>query len=172
MRLAFSAAAPGRVRVYPPHSASLVCALAFLAAVAGQVNFDYQVTLGPTIDPNSIGSGVGTVAGGFTRPGGTPAGLHNSKLFVADTGRHVIKGIDRGSGGVETVAGKEDESGLVDGVRNEARFYNPHGVAVSADGNRAPPHPHAACARAPTFPAPVTRPPPRSPPWQCSSPTR
>jgi len=54
---------------------------------------------------------------------------------MSDTGNHVIKSVDRGSGAVDTVAGKRGVKGLVDGRGGEAAFYNPQGVAVAPDGN-------------------------------------
>jgi len=117
-----------------------MCALAkggLLLAACFQLGlaFEYQVTIEPTVDPNTVGSGVSTLAGGLNHPGGTPFGLREGKLYVADSRNHVIKAIDRGSGGVETVAGKEGVKGFVDGRKQEAHLHNPNSVAVSSDGH-------------------------------------
>ena len=116
---------------------------------AGCLGFDYQVTIEPTIDPGSVGGDVGTVAGGFNRPGGSPGCYENGRIYMSDTGNHVIKSVDRGSGAVNTEAGKRGVKGLVDGRGGEAAFYNPQGVAVGPDGNCACP-PRVASKQRPT----------------------
>ena len=99
----------------------------------GCLGFDYQVTIEPTIDPGSVGGDVSTVAGGFNRPGGSPGCYGNGRIYMSDTGNHVIKSVDRGSGAVNTEAGKKGVKGLVDGRGGDAAFYNPQGVAVGPD---------------------------------------
>ena len=123
--------------------------LALVLFFAGCLGFDYQVTIEPTIDPGSVGGEVGTVAGGFNRPGGSPGCYENGRIYMSDTGNHVIKSIDRGSGAVNTEAGKRGVKGLVDGRGGEAAFYNPQGVAVGPDGNCACP-PRVALKQRPT----------------------
>lgn len=54
-------------------------------------------------------------------------------LFVADTGSHTIKKIDK-SGRVELLAGTEGEAGNTDGDINTARFNAPIGIAAGPEG--------------------------------------
>ena len=113
--------------------------LALVPLFAGCLGFDYQVTIEPTIDPASVAADVGTVAGGFNQPGGSPSCFENGRIFMSDTGNHVIKSVDRESGALDTVAGKSGVKGLVDGRGGAAAFYNPHGVVVGPDDNCALP---------------------------------
>ena len=110
-----------------------------------------QVLIEPTIDPATVLSDVGTVAGrsapGYVRPGHddgpgwaasfrSPMGLAAAadyQVFVADADNHAVRRIF-GDGYVETIAGG-DGHGFVDGRGAAARFFNPHGVAWrSSDG--------------------------------------
>jgi hypothetical protein len=122
--------------------------LAIVLFFAACLGFDYQVTIEPTIDPGSVGRDVSTVAGGFNRPGGSPGCYENGRIYMSDTGNHVIKSVDRGSGDVNTEAGKQGVNGFVDGRGEEAAFYNPQGVAVGPDDTGACP-PRAARGRHP-----------------------
>ncbi len=54
-------------------------------------------------------------------------------LFVADTGSHTIRKIDK-SGRVELLAGAEGETGNVDADLSAARFNAPIGIAAGPDG--------------------------------------
>ena len=110
-----------------------------------------QVLIEPTIDPATVLSDVGTVAGrsapGYVRPGHAMIALLGGELpladgsaaaadyqvFVADADNHAVRRIF-GDGYVETIAGG-DGHGFVDGRGAAARFFNPHGVAWrSSDG--------------------------------------
>jgi hypothetical protein len=53
------------------------------------------------------------------------------RLYVGD-GNSV--GAVQDSGCVETIAGKQDEHGDVDGTGGDARFFTPHGIAFGPDG--------------------------------------
>jgi sugar lactone lactonase YvrE len=55
-------------------------------------------------------------------------------VYVADTDNHAIRKITPG-GVVTTLAGKAGESGMADGPGAAARFSEPRGIAVDADGN-------------------------------------
>ncbi len=57
----------------------------------------------------------------------------NGDLIVADSGSHTIKRVSVSSGEVQSIAGRENESGFADGVADKALFNAPVGVAV-ADG--------------------------------------
>lgn len=57
----------------------------------------------------------------------------NGDLIVADSGSHTIRKVLVSSGEVQTIAGKENESGFADGNANNALFNAPIGVAVSGD---------------------------------------
>lgn len=63
-----------------------------------------------------------------------PTGLcwWNGALYIAETGAHCISRLENG---VRTVvAGREDESGYVDGYVKAARLRDPQGVTVGTDG--------------------------------------
>ena len=110
-------------------------ALVVLLLAAGCVGFDYQVTIEPTIDPNSVGSGVGTVAAGFRVPAGVSVDGEND-LYVADSGNHVVRLVNGNSGSSRVVAGAVGERGLLDDARGEdARLFMPSGTAVHPDGS-------------------------------------
>eukprot|EP00964_Phaeocystis_antarctica_P047051 scaffold27211_cov63-Phaeocystis_antarctica.AAC.7 len=126
-----------------------ICPQQYGAAAKASEAGPRAVTIEPTIDPGSVGGDVGTVAGGFNRPGGSPGCYENGRIYMSDTGNHVIKSVDRGSGAVNTEAGKRGVKGLVDGRGGEAAFYNPQGVAVGPDGNCACP-PRVASKQRPT----------------------
>jgi len=54
-------------------------------------------------------------------------------VYVADRGNHTVRKIGP-TGVVTTLTGAAGTSGTADGLGSEARFYNPSGVAVDADG--------------------------------------
>lgn len=68
----------------------------------------------------------------FHTPGGIAAGADGS-LYVADTMNHCIRKIapDRS---VTTLAGTPEQAGYADGEAGAARFCEPAGIAVGADG--------------------------------------
>jgi sugar lactone lactonase YvrE len=75
--------------------------------------------------------GVGVTAR-FNSPQGIAIDA-NGNLFVADTRNNQIRRIT--SAGVVTVFAGDGFLGSVDGTGRAARFMNPYGVAVDADGN-------------------------------------
>lgn len=86
-------------------------------------------------------SGAAGVAGSTDGPVSVarfnaPRGLAldgSGNVFVADTGNHVIRRIDR-SGTVTTLAGSAGASGFADGTGGAARFNSPRNIAVDAAG--------------------------------------
>ena len=68
----------------------------------------------------------------LTRPAGMALDIEGN-VIVADSGRHAIRRISP-RGTVTTIAGGRGE-GLRDGLRREAQFSEPEGVAVHADGS-------------------------------------
>lgn len=66
-----------------------------------------------------------------------PSGLAFSggQLYVSDTENHTIRKIELGTGAVTTIAGAAGKIGLVDGPAGDARFAEPEGIALGADGN-------------------------------------
>lgn len=56
-------------------------------------------------------------------------------LYVADQNNHAIRKIDLSTGNVTTPAGSPSVSGFSDGTGAEARFYNPTGLALGANGD-------------------------------------
>ena len=55
------------------------------------------------------------------------------RIFVVDTGNHTLRRIDP-DGRVTTLAGSAGVAGGVDGTGAEARFAEPSGIAIAADG--------------------------------------
>ena len=58
----------------------------------------------------------------------------NGTVYVADTSSSTIRKITP-AGAVSTFAGLAGNSGFSDGNGNQARFWNPHGVAADSAGN-------------------------------------
>ncbi len=54
-------------------------------------------------------------------------------LWVADTGNHTIRRIDLITGIVETVAGSAGSPGTADGMKEQARFSSPTGIAFASE---------------------------------------
>jgi sugar lactone lactonase YvrE len=71
--------------------------------------------------------------GRFNNPQGVAADT-NGNLYVADTGSHIIRKIDK-KGTSTTLAGLTGVSGSADGTNSDARFNTPYGVAVDSGGN-------------------------------------
>jgi len=67
----------------------------------------------------------------FDGPSGIAVGP-DGYLYVADKGNHAIRGVSPG-GIVTTIAG-DGQPGFIDGVGANARFAQPRGIAVRADG--------------------------------------
>jgi sugar lactone lactonase YvrE len=76
--------------------------------------------------------GTGTVAR-FRSPLGI-ARDGEGNLYVSDSGNHTIRKVTR-AGEVTTVAGTAGAAGAVDATGADARFREPAGIAVDADGN-------------------------------------
>ncbi len=68
----------------------------------------------------------------FYRPFGITYDSVNNKLYVADTGNHVIRSVDLASpvSPVDTLAGKAGTSGAADLTGTAATFWSPIGVAT------------------------------------------
>jgi sugar lactone lactonase YvrE len=111
----------------------------------GAGNLFIADTFNNTIRKVEIASGiVTTFAGsrivGFSDGTGadakftTPFGIarDGDKLYVADTGNHVIRAIDLRSASVTTIAGVAGRPGAVDGPADTARFNDPAGIAAVA----------------------------------------
>ena len=69
----------------------------------------------------------------FNAPHGVAAD-HAGNVYVSDSANHTIRKITAG-GLVSTLAGLPGYSGNADGNGNEARFWNPQGLAVDGTGN-------------------------------------
>ncbi|WJF89159.1 NHL repeat-containing protein [Paraburkholderia bonniea] len=72
-------------------------------------------------------------AASFDNPGAIAFDASGS-LYVAETGNSLIRKITA-AGEVTTLAGAADIHGWTDGVGGQARFANPIGLAIDADGN-------------------------------------
>ncbi len=94
-------------------------------------------------------AGVVTTLAGLAKNGGSvdgtgsdarffqPAGIAvdgSGNLYVGDTANHTVRKITPG-GVVTTLAGTAGASGSADGTGADARFENPHGLAVDGSGN-------------------------------------
>lgn len=88
--------------------------------------------------PGYLGSADGTgSAAQFNTAGSRFLGLaidNSDNLYVADTGNQTIRKITP-AGVVTTLAGLAGNPGSTDGNGSAARFNNPEGIAVDADGN-------------------------------------
>lgn len=89
----------------------------------GRQGMIWKIT--PGADPVPFASGLSTPSG--------IAFASNGDLYVADTGSHTIKKVDR-DGTASVIAGVEGRHGDVDGPASTARFNGPIGLAVLADG--------------------------------------
>ena len=80
--------------------------------------------------------GIGSNAR-FTTPQNVCVDPLTGNLYVSDTRNNTIRRIDPRTGAVTTVAGAppEGSAGFADGTTSAARFDEPNGVAVDADGN-------------------------------------
>jgi len=117
-------------------------------AIDGNGNVFVADTGNHTIRMINAAGVVGTLAGQAGSPGSAdgpvssatfngPTGIAldaNGNLFVADNGNHTIRKIAR-SGDVTTVAGAAGLPGSTDGAGFAARFHNPFGLALDANGN-------------------------------------
>jgi streptogramin lyase len=81
-----------------------------------------------------IQSGTASVlATGFNEPFGID--VHpDGDIYVADRATHVIRRVTPG-GSVSTFAGSLGNSGSSDGIGSAARFFQPEGIDIDADGN-------------------------------------
>ena len=108
--------------------ASATNKLTLIAAVlpAGVVS-----TLAGSAGNAGSSDGRGTSAR-FRYPSGVAVG-RDGTVYVADTDNQVIKSITA-DGEVATIGGSNGGTGSTDGSSTTARFLNPKGLAVSADG--------------------------------------
>ena len=84
--------------------------------------------------PGQAGSADGPAeTASFREPEGLALDARTGTLFVADTGNHTLRAITPG-GQVATLAGSPGQPGAVDGQGPNARFNEPRGLAVGADG--------------------------------------
>jgi sugar lactone lactonase YvrE len=72
-------------------------------------------------------------SGGFSGPSGLACD-GSGNIYVADTGNHTIRKVTP-AGVASTLAGLAGVSGSTDGQGDEARFFQPAGVACDAGGN-------------------------------------
>jgi hypothetical protein len=87
----------------------------------------------PLAGTGTIGSSDGSSkTAAFFRPQGIALD-NRGNLWVADSGNHTIRRIKLAAGTVETIAGKAGAAGAVDGLRDQARFNTPTGVAIELE---------------------------------------
>ncbi len=115
-------------------AALLVATLFSLAGVQAQSNYATPYTFSTLAGEVAYGStdGAGSAAR-FNLPFATAVDS-SGNVYVADTSNHTIRKITP-AGVVSTVAGLAGTSGSADGTGNDARFYEPSGVAVDSTGN-------------------------------------
>jgi sugar lactone lactonase YvrE len=107
-------------------------------AIAGVLSLIVSARAQPYSFSTLAGVGCGNIDGTnsaarFFYPKG--AALDSSgNLYFADSGNHTIRKITS-VGAVITLAGLAGSPGSANGTNNTARFYNPSGVAVDANGN-------------------------------------
>ena len=77
--------------------------------------------------------GTGSAAQ-FHYPSGVAVDNHGN-VYVADTNNATIRTVTTPAGVVTTLAGSAAGSGYVDGTGSAARFFQPAGIAVDANGN-------------------------------------
>ncbi|MEA3210598.1 MAG: hypothetical protein QOE70_3655 [Chthoniobacter sp.] len=88
-----------------------------------------------TLAGNAAGSAGGTGEAGPLPTGGVAVDAANGSVYVADQDRHTIFKITT-AGIVTTLAGSaQGRWGSVDGTGNAARFGDPYGVVVDANGS-------------------------------------
>jgi len=73
------------------------------------------------------------IVSGIGRPRGI-AVLQDGRLVASDYMHQVVEIIDPATGAVSALAGLWDSPGLADATAADARFTNPYGLAVRADG--------------------------------------
>ena len=111
----------------------LVCVATALSA-RGQTNFEpYNVTTFAGV-PTERGSFDGIGAPDYFYGNTGVAVDANGTIYVADTGRHVIRRVS-GNGAITTFAGALDQPGTADGTAKVARFNAPAHLAVDAAHN-------------------------------------
>jgi len=69
----------------------------------------------------------------FSGPRGMALDREKKLMYVADTGNHVVRIIQLRSGYVQTVAGRGEEHGFLDGVGDAARFSTPVSIVLSSN---------------------------------------
>jgi len=82
------------------------------------------------VDGNVDGTGNGAL---FSKPGELKIDRNNT-LYVVDAFNHTLRRIDTNAV-VTTIAGVAGNSGSQDGLGQQARFFNPYGLAVDHNGN-------------------------------------
>jgi DNA-binding beta-propeller fold protein YncE len=93
-------------------------------------------TLAGTSGSSGSTNGVGTISQ-FNLPCGVAISADGTYALVADYVNHLIRRINIATASVSTLAGTSGSSGSTNGVGTISQFYNPTGVALSADGTYA-----------------------------------
>jgi hypothetical protein len=85
------------------------------------------------------GTGISGTANGpglsaqFNKPSGIAVDIAGN-LYVADTGNHIIRYMEKSTGNVTTFAGIPGSGAFADGAKETAQFNAPEGVIVDVDG--------------------------------------
>jgi sugar lactone lactonase YvrE len=93
-------------------------------------------TLAGTSGSYGSTNGVGIISQ-FYYPTGVAISADGTYALVADTNNHLIRRITITTASVSTLAGTSGSYGSTNGVGIISQFYNPRGVAISADGTYA-----------------------------------
>jgi sugar lactone lactonase YvrE len=94
-----------------------------------------STSVGATGQPGSTNGYTATAR--FDAPSSIAATVDGALALIADTGNHTIRKLDVKTRLVTTLAGKPDVPGSTNGITNSARFREPYGIALTADGRRA-----------------------------------
>jgi len=121
---------PDRVR-YAFATALLLCCTVLVMPARGGQDHDGAVNVIAGNGQPGFADGTGAAAR-FNKPIRL-APFGKGRIVIADINNHAIRVVTR-EGRVTTISGGPDRKGIQDGPAAEAKFDNPHGVAVSPDG--------------------------------------
>jgi DNA-binding beta-propeller fold protein YncE len=119
--------------------------IAYMAFYDNVGEYSHSICTMDITDPeNTFKKVSGGGSGGGFRDGEVSVALFNrpcqiffdpdGNLYIADEGNHCIRRLNTETNMVETVVGVPGEADWKDGLKDEARFNEPYGIAVGSDG--------------------------------------